>query len=355
MRKKRILIAPLDWGLGHAARCIPLIRHLLEKDCEVMLGADGRALSLLEKEFPGLEHIIMPGYAISYPRHGSMALKMAAQAPKILRGIANEHDQLEKLVRDKKPDAVISDNRFGLWSKHIPCVFMTHQVMIKSPFGEGLLHRLNRQYISRYTECWVPDVGNGLSGDLGSRFALPANTRYIGPLSRFEPGRRQVKSKRQLLVLLSGPEPQRTLFEKKICDQLAGTDIKALIVQGITEKNEHRMLNQNTEVVSHLTSQALSEEIPASGIVLSRPGYTTIMDLCALGKKAFFVPTPGQTEQEYLARTLMEKRIAYAMDQKSFDLTYGLQRSEEYTGFTDAYPFGGYKAALNRLIAGLGN
>src|ERR1043166_5258587 len=169
---KRILVAPLDWGLGHATRCIPIIRYLLEKGQEVIVGADGRPLELLKREFPGQEFIVIPGYKVSYPKKGSMTLKMAASVPKILAGIKKEHEQLDKITTAEKIDAVISDNRFGLWTKKVPCIFITHQLMIKSPFGEKLLHRLNKNHIKKYTECWIPDAegADNLSGDLAHKF-----------------------------------------------------------------------------------------------------------------------------------------------------------------------------------------
>jgi len=362
----RILIAPLDWGLGHATRCIPIIRYLLEKGCEVIIGADGRPMQLLQKEFPNLQFIPMPGYGISYPKSGSMALKIASQIPKILKGIKRENLLLKKIIKEGKIDAVISDNRFGLWSKDVPCVFITHQLMIKSPFGEKWIHQLNKKYISKFTECWVPDlprplipssagegkVTAGFSGDLSHKFPLPGNAKFIGLLSRFEspqpPSRLrealwrsevQRVDKRHLIIILSGPEPQRTVLEEKILKQLAplsfgrGVGGEVLIVQGITEKNERRKIFENVEMVSHLTSEELQKEILSSEIILSRPGYSTVMDLAVLGKKAIFVPTSGQTEQEYLAKYYSENKIAYSVAQNKFDLNIALRELEKYNGF----------------------
>lgn len=352
---KKILVSPLDWGLGHATRCIPIIRYLLEKNCEVIIGADGRPLQLLQKEFPSCEFVTMPGYKISYPKNGSMVLKMAVQIPKILAGIKREHEQLQTIIKEKRIDAVISDNRFGLWSREAPCVFITHQVMVKSPLGETFIHQLNKNYIRKYSECWVPDVSgeNNLSGDLGHKFPLPENAKHIGVLSRFRKSSiRSVKNK--LLVLLSGPEPQRTVFEKKILEQLSpwrGAGGEALVVQGITEKNERRKVSEYVEVVSHLTSDELQKEIQSSEIILSRPGYSTVMDLAVLGKKVVFVPTPGQTEQEYLGQYFSEKKIAYSVSQKKFDLKAALRESEKYSGFTARYSGEYFKEALDLFLA----
>ena len=361
----RILIAPLDWGLGHATRCIPIIKYLLEKNCEVIIGADGRPLQLLQKEFPSLEFVVMPGYTISYPKNGSMVLKIASQIPKILSGIKKENEHLKKIIKEKKIDAVIADNRFGLWSKDVPCVFMTHQLMVKSPFGENLIHKLNKNYISKYSECWVPDrKDSGLSGDLSHQFPLPENAKYIGVLSRFTSPLNPLSRGRgeggEVLVILSGPEPQRTVFEKKILDQLniplnppSKGELTALIVQGVTEKNERKTLSENVSVVSHLTSDGLQKEILSSDIIISRPGYSTVMDLAILGNKAIFVPTPGQTEQEYLAKYFSEKKIAYSVSQKKFDLKIALEESKNYSGFTEKYSGEDFKNAVDSFLSSL--
>ncbi len=359
----KILIAPLDWGLGHATRCIPIIRYLLEKNCEVIIGADGRSLQLLQKEFPSCEFVQIRGYNISYPKNGSMVFKMALQIPQILSGIKQEHEKLKKIIKERKDlpagrqvDAVISDNRFGLWSREVPCVFITHQLMVKSPFGEKLIHRLNKNYISKFSECWIPDVslthraGKGLSGDLAHKFSLPENAKFIGVLSRFILPLNLPQRGDTLLVILSGPEPQRTIFEKKIMEQIALLKKRILIIQGITEKNERRKISENVEIVSHLTSEELQKEIFSSEVILSRPGYSTVMDLAVLSKKAIFVPTPGQTEQEYLATYFSEKKIAYSVSQNKFDLKTALKESEHYSGFTEKYSTEEFKESVDLFL-----
>jgi uncharacterized protein (TIGR00661 family) len=337
LTKKKILVAPLDWGLGHATRCIPIIHYLLEKNCEVAIGADGRPHELLKREFPELEHIILPGYGIEYPKKGSMALKMAVSIPKILAGIKKEHELLDKIITRKKIDAVISDNRFGLWTKKMPCVFITHQLMIKAPFGERLLHRLNKNHIKKYTECWVPDRENenNLSGDLAHKFPLPANAKFIGPLSRFRfhsPG----SPGREILVLLSGPEPQRSILEQKIILQFKTAKRAVLIVQGITEKKEE-VVGGRVRIISHLLARELEEAILSSRYIICRSGYSTIMDMAALGKKnVIFIPTPGQTEQEYLAERFKKTGVAYSVPQDMFDLETALKETGKFKGFEKA-------------------
>ena len=357
MKHKRILICPLDWGLGHATRCIPIIRYLLEKDIEVIVGTDKSPLELLKKEFfhhqvgGELTFLRFPGYEIAYPEKGSMQVKILFSIPKILWRIYKEHILLKKIIKEHKIDLVISDNRFGLWNKSVSCIFITHQLMIKSPVAENFLFKINNFFIRKYNECWLPDdAGNdNLSGDLSHLYPLPANTFFIGALSRFNqlaylPGRQpttvimngvegQQSTTYDLMVILSGPEPQRTVFEKIIMEQLKNCTLKTLVVRGVPEINEHKTHADNIEVISHLQSEQMQQSILNSKIILARSGYSTIMDLPILAKKAIFVPTPGQTEQEYLAEYHLQNKIAYSISQDKFNLNVALAASQNYLGF----------------------
>jgi len=337
MPPPKILVCPLDWGLGHATRCIPMIRMLLEKGAEVILVADGRPYALLEKEFPSLTMVRMPGYSFAYPEGGKMAMNMLAWTPSILLGICREHRRLRRLISDLRPDAVISDNRFGLWSKAIPSVFMTHQVMVKAPqklkFLEPLLYRINRAFISRYDECWIPDAEGpqNLSGDLGHLRRPPGHAYYIGPQSRFRvmnitPGRAPGHG---FLVLLSGPEPQRTRLEEILLGQLGDCDMHGIVVRGVPEKTEQQKIGAHHLLYSHVETETLAGMMLAADVIISRPGYSTLMDLWALGKKAVFIPTPGQTEQEYLAEYHKDRGRFLFARQEDFNLKQALRAAAD--------------------------
>ncbi len=339
-QKKRILICPLDWGLGHATRCIPIIQLLLKKNITVLLAGSGRSLELLKKEFPELEVITLPGYDIRYSRR-FMAIKMAFSIPKILKGIRKEHQALKKIIDTYKIDLVISDNRYGLWSDQVKTVFITHQLYIKTIAGTHLLRRLNLNYIKRFTECWVPDEAGtaNLSGDLSHAHPLPGNAFFIGSLSRFNAGITSgvvsvpLKKKYNLMVIISGPEPQRSIFEELILKQLQALPLIALVVKGMTELEQNLETKNNLDVVSYLNTSEMKQAILSADLIIARSGYSTIMDLAALGKKAVFIPTPGQTEQEYLAYICMQKKIAYSQPQHVCDLKLALKKSEAYNGF----------------------
>ena len=336
----RILVCPLDWGLGHATRCIPLIEELQRQGAVVVIAASGRPSALLTEVFPHNEHIYFPGYEVRYPK-SNLALSMLMQMPKLFYSIYKEHRELLKIIEAHRIDAVISDNRFGLFTKKIPCIFMTHQIFIKAPraynFIEPVLYKINGTFIRQYKACWVPDVAteDNLSGALAHFGILPERTIYIGPLSRFKIGKNNNDKhlKRwDLLVLLSGPEPQRSFFEEKILEQLKDTLLNVLFIRGVPGEAPIASSNKNTTIKNHLPTTEMQEALLLADLVLCRPGYSSIMDLAQLQKKAVFVPTPGQTEQEYLAMYFSEKGYCCFQTQDQFDLSLLMKKSQNSKG-----------------------
>ena len=324
--KKRILVAPLDWGLGHASRCVPIAKNLEKEGYELVFAASGRPLELLIQEFPKNDFIKLEGYNISYPKNGQMALSMLSQLFKIWKGIRQEHKQLQQIIDDYNIDGVISDNRYGLYSKKVPCVFVTHQLQIQSPIFSESLQKINFKYIQKFDECWVPDSNTrSLSGQLSKANNSPFKCQYIGALSRFEI--LEKTEELEVLAIVSGPEPQRSMFEELLKKQLIDSKLKAVLVLGKTEENKEDEIG-NLKVVSHLTAKLLNQQMVNANVVISRSGYSTIMDIAKLHKKAIFVPTPGQTEQLYLAKYFYDKNRAFAMHQKELDIQHALQKVE---------------------------
>jgi UDP-N-acetylglucosamine transferase subunit ALG13 len=354
----RILVVPLDWGLGHATRCIPIIKELLNNDCEVLIGAEGSQRSLLQKEFPQLSCLPVPVYKMWYSRRKSFfILAILFQLPKLFLAIYREHAWLKKVVKEEKIDAVISDNRFGLYHTAIPAAYITHQLLIKTgnSFIEKITQRLHYRFIKKYTACWVPDVEKepSLGGALSHPDKLPPTIKYLGCLSRFEklPG---IEKKYDLLILLSGPEPQRSLFEKLLLEQLPSYKGAVLFVRGLPDAlpvdNEQ---NDTVQIINHLSAAALNTAVQQAGIVISRSGYTTVMDLVKLQQKAIFVPTPGQTEQEYLAIHLSEQKIAFTVEQDNFSLNEALKQAESFSFNIPSYDMEQYKKTVQEFIAQL--
>tara|TARA_B100000085_G_scaffold279660_1_gene303331 strand:+ start:486 stop:1535 length:1050 start_codon:yes stop_codon:yes gene_type:complete len=334
--KKRILVAPLDWGIGHATRCIPIIKELIKHNYEVVLAADKRPMHLLKKELPNLEMIRFSGYNIKYPNYLPMSISMLLQIPKILWKIKQEHNVLNEIIKDYNIDGVISDNRFGLYTKQVPCVFITHQLNIQSSYFSNDIQEFNYNYINKFNACWVMDDKEiNLAGRLSNPKILPKNTTYIGALSRFK--YQKTEKKYDFLAIVSGPEPQRTILEKGLIKTLKDRKEKSLIVLGKPELNNAKEIG-NLTIKSHLNAKDLNNVILSSDLIICRPGYSTVMDLAILMKKAFFIPTPGQTEQEYLAQILSAKKICYFQKQHEFDFEKGIIESKKYSGFLDVNP-----------------
>ena len=331
---KKLLVAPLDWGLGHATRCVPIIRDLLDNDCKVWLAGEGAQEKILREEFSSLPFLPMKGYRIKYSR-SALAAKMLLQIPSVLRSLKEENKWLKERVNEYGFDAVISDNRYGLYHEKIFSVFICHQLRIKSSFGkwsENVLQRWNYKLINHFSECWIPDEEgeNNLAGELSHPKVLPAiPVKYIGHLTRFEK-RTVPEVKDHLLIILSGPEPQRSILENKIIDQVVNYPGTATIVRGLPGEKNIIPSTNSIRFYNHLSTKELNDEMRRAEYVISRSGYSTIMDIAALEKKSILIPTPGQTEQEYLADHLIKKQFAFCVDQKHFSLMKDIEQAKRF-------------------------
>lgn len=318
LKNTRILLAPLDWGLGHATRCVPIIRYLQELGCEVVLAADGAVAALLQNEFPDIRILQLKGYNIRYGKGSSLFPNMLQQLPSVFNSIRYEQQWLQSFLTTETFDLIISDNRPGFYSTTVPSVYITHQLLIRSGKGKWLnrmLQRLHAGYMKKFTAVWVPDTAAAvhLAGEL-SHPAKPLITPvYLGLLSRMQVV--EVKEQIDLLILLSGPEPQRTILETQLVQSLHSFKRKTVFVRGLPNEATSLNVPANVTVHAHLPAQQLQEVICASQLVLCRSGYTSLMDLVHLQKKAVLVPTPGQPEQEYLALHLQALQLFPSLTQ----------------------------------------
>ena len=356
MHSPKILVAPLDWGLGHATRCIPVINELISRHCCVWLAAGGGGLQLLRNEFPELPFLSLKGYNVFYHNAKSnFKWTIARQIPKIAAAIKQEHNWLKKVMDDHHFDVIISDNRYGLYSEKSLSVFITHQLNIKTGMGslaDKLLQGINYRYIKNFDECWIPDFEGqqNLAGKLSHPSVLPPHTKYIGALSRFE--RKEESKKYDLLIVLSGPEPRRTIFEQLLLNELETYKGKVLLVRGLVNSSNALNTVTRAEVVDFLSSDELNTAICQSGWVICRSGYTSVMDLVQLEQKAILVPTPGQPEQEYLAQWLHQNKIFYTCAEASFSLQQVLQEATQFPFRFAAFQplLSGYKTHINQLL-----
>ncbi len=332
-----ILIAPLDWGLGHATRCIPLISAFLNIKCNVVIACNDVQKQLLQQEFASVHFVQLQGYNITYNKYPKLlTLSILQQLPKIATAIKCEHKWLNDIIDELAIDIVISDNRYGLYSNKAHCIFITHQLHIKAPFGfvETILRKINYDYIKNYNACWIPDFNgdDNIAGLLSHPPVLPQiPVHYIGPLSRLKKFYSEI-FEYDFCISLSGPEPQRTTLENIILRQVNEQQIRSsiVLVRGLPKATQKLVAPKNIAVFNHLNGNDLSYVFDRSKYIICRSGYTTVMELLALQKKAILIPTPGQTEQEYLAKKLLQQHWCFSITQQAFHFTKAIKAAENF-------------------------
>lgn len=322
---KNILICPLHWGTGHAARVQPVADTLIKKGHNVYIAAAEPLLAIYDQEkYSGL--IPFNSIAILYSKTLPQYLAILIQLPLILISSLSDRVKIARLIHRYNIDIIISDNRFAAWSPNIYTVYITHQLTIALPqamkFAESFVSFFHYLIIKKYNECWIPDIPgeNNLSGRLSSKSNPPANSKSIGILSRMN----NCEARKPELfpdetfntVILSGPEPQRTVLEKIILAKAEHHSGRLLLLTAKSDGKKARYINDNITVYSYLEPGEVKYIILNSKSIICRSGYSTIMDLVSLGRSALLIPTPGQTEQEYLAAHLSEKGYFKTISQR---------------------------------------
>ena len=308
----KILVSPLNWGLGHASRCVPLVRRFLAEGHEVILGGDGESLTLLRRHFPKLRYVYLAPLNLRYRSGKRQVWTMLKSLPKLISWSVKDHTILKAVLREEHIDQIVSDNRFGLYNQDAKCIYMTHQLHIMLPKGwkwlESVAERLHARIYKRFDEVWVPDyedVSLSLAGKLSHPKTVHGTYHYIGPLSRFESlGEEKKESKFAVVAVLSGLEPQRSMLESELVSRFAGKAEQVLIVQGQLNRPRTQIKRGNITLVPYMNDAELVPALLGAKQIIARSGYSTLMDLDALGllDKAEVHPTPGQPEQEFLAQ-----------------------------------------------------
>lgn len=327
--EKKVIVAPLNWGLGHASRCIPIVHLLIKNNFTPIIASDGKALVFLQKEFPKLTFLELPSYSISYGKH--LKWRLFLQLPKIFSAVKKERKIIANfLKKEKNIVGIISDNRFGVRSTKVASVYITHQLQVLSGFTTFFTSKIHQSIIKKFDECWIPDNTNSeFSGKLSQVKNKCIQKKYIGVLSRFK--KENIPITTDILIILSGPEPNRTQLENRLVETFKNTLQNIVLVQGKIEDGQKKTFKNNICIYNFLLSNELEKIINASKIVLCRSGYSSIMDVAVLHKKVFFIPTKYQTEQEYLAKHLKKRQLAPFTNLKDFTLKK-LEEIENYKG-----------------------
>ncbi len=338
-----VLFSPLNWGLGHASRDIPIIRELLARGHDVTVASSGNALELLRKEFPECGFIEYKDYPVPYSSTRFFLPKFTAYLPIMMKALAVERRKLELILSKDKYDMIISDNRMGVYSKEIPSFFITHQLRFSVPFFlwpvEIATLYVNGYFHKKFTGVIVPDNPpgpNAISGKLSRSSFKVTNIRvfYSGILCSTK--KMDLREDLDFLVIISGPEPQRTKLEEILLSRITELPGKKVVLLGSPRRNYFKQLDENTRVYSYVPTDVKVELMNRARFVISRSGYTTMMEIAELGKKhGLFIPTPGQTEQEYLSRFYRDMGWFLSRSQYRLDLVNDVERAMGYNGFPD--------------------
>ncbi len=342
---KKVFIAPLNWGLGHATRLLPLIRMFLERDYTVYIGAVGRSKELLLKEVPDCIFIDFPEYPIKYSKSRFFVTRfMLITFPQMLLTMVKEKRVLKKLQAQYQFSIIISDNRFGMALKNEACFLISHQLRYKLPWPIGRMEWLpeyfNYVIFKNYHRILVPDrQGAGsLSGELSHnlRYIPKKKLNYTGIITDLSLQKKGPSKPLDYFVIISGPEPQRTIFEQIIFEQIANLEGRIIGALGTPEK-DYKIRIGGAIFYSYLSREEIVACMSASKFIIARPGYTTMMEMVELGKKGLFVPTPGQIEQEYLARYFMDNGWCYSARQIGISLSDAVAQAKTYDGFPNDF------------------
>ena len=307
-KKLKILICPLNWGLGHATRCAPIIKKLSDLGHTITIAGDGNALEVLKREFPHLEYKELAPLDILYSKYFFLGLIL--QSIKMIIWMQKDRTMLDQILKEISYDVIISDSRPAIFSSKIKSVFIINQPnpLIPWYYGSMIIKLMLNRIYRKYHEIWIPDIKgiNSLGGEL-INISKHKNIKYIGWLSRLKINNSLNEIPGKILAIISGPEPARSDFQQKL-DLILPVELVTLI------GGEVKKLEKSTRYISFLEPNDLSFQIETAEYIISRGGYSSLMDLAFSNKKLILVPTPGQTEQEYLAQRLVEKKYAVIWD-----------------------------------------
>jgi uncharacterized protein (TIGR00661 family) len=331
--KGKVLLCVLDWGLGHATRSLALTRFLQAHNVEYAIASSGNALVLLKGELPTCRFYQLPSYDVTYDSSDFIS-GILRQLPKISHAIKQERTEIDRILATDHFATIISDCRYGCYHPSAHCIFLSHQLQIQLTgrwrMLKPLINFIHRRMIGRFDECWVPDYPDRfLTGEL-SRLSFD-QLKFVGPLSTMKRTHLVTHSRYRVLAVLSGPEPQRSIFAQLIRSHLEKIEGPWLIVQGLPGEEEAQAGGE----VSFMTRNDLNDAIQRAELVVARSGYSTVMDVAAVGARALFVPTPGQTEQVYLAARIMKAGIACCQQQDDLDVAEAINTRDSYSGFPE--------------------
>jgi uncharacterized protein (TIGR00661 family) len=333
-----VIYAVCSWGLGHATRSLPVIRKLIDENNNITIISNGRSLDLLKKELGNaIDYIDIPDYPMLLSENSRQFMaKSVIYWPVFIRKMQSGLSKVTKMLKNMNCDVIVSDGRYDVYSKKIPSFFISHQIRIMNPLRIRMFETgseiFNMFFFKRFVGVIVPDYkDDNLSGDLSHNLRKIDENKihYIGVLSDFK--KKKTKKDIDYLISITGPEPQRSFLQEKLLSQINNLNGNIVITLGKTEiKDKH--INDNITTYSFLKKQEREDLLNRAKLIISRTGYSTILDLAVIGAKALMTPTPGQVEQVYLSEYHNKKGTFFSVDQEKINLTKDVEIAKKTTG-----------------------
>lgn len=299
IQKERILVSPLNWGLGHVSRTIPIIEALLQNENEVIICCTNAQRELYFSFFPDSIYEDFPGYPFQFKGKGNWSWDILRHLNKLKHFLNEEQKLVQQLVHKHQATILLSDQRYGFKNKDTKNIIISHQPRLPISVWNVFAHVWNTRLLFDFDELWIPDDQNHtFAGKLSH--SNHKNTHYLGPVSRFNDFTKYEEFQLEYLAIISGPEPYASQFYKEVVAFLRRKKVPSAIVIPSSVMIEDKL---PSFIKKHIQPDKRTLELllQKSNIIISRCGYSTLMDLHFTGHHALLVPTPGQMEQSYLA------------------------------------------------------
>ncbi|MEK6968538.1 MAG: glycosyltransferase [Nanoarchaeota archaeon] len=325
-----------NYGLGHATRMLPVIMKLIEQGEKVTIVAKGNSLLMLKNELGDASNYELMQYEVplKFSDKGFSMFETLKAGPSFISLISSQKKWLENFSAKEKIDRVIADGEIGYHLKNKKSFFVNNQLRLLpgSLLGDGT-ELLTDVFSKGFEKVIVPDDENGTLGGLltsKTRFYDKKRLAYVGILSSIR--KKNVVRNVDYFISISGPGISKEVFTRQVMEQLHLLKGKVVVALGRPDLKEIASKG-NAKIYPYLNRKQQESFLNKAKLVISRSGYTTMMELAEIDKKAFFIPTLNHPEQEYLAKFQKNSGRFHYSKQDSFNFKEDIDEAKQYPGF----------------------
>ena len=301
---QNILFSALNWGYGHVMRSLVLLKKLVKQGNKLYVVGTDEQITLFKTEGLEASYIHQEGYPFQFGGNGNFSLDLFKNLSALKQHFVREQKNVEQLCADFAIDLVIADQSLGVFSRKVPSILITHQLNLPLSWWEKPAQAFYNKQLKNFQQIWIPDQAppNNLAGRLSE--TNRKNVTYIGWLSRFTEIPK-VDKQFDVGVLVTGPQPYAQQFFEEMCKRFENSPEKVFIIYNGTNLRTHK----NIVIFQHQATAEMAELLCSAKLLITRSGYSTLMDLYALGiRNVELHATPGQAEQLYLKKNWLSSK-----------------------------------------------